>query len=559
MIDLSWLDPRESASLFGPEGQHVPLTLQRVKGARILWLNRQAAMSDPAYAALGGQMDSYEKNLLDTCAYAVPVPGGQFDASDEIVAYADRYGGPCNGPNGGSGRAAVMGHYLVKGIGRTPLINAGADAAHASGGAYFEEAVRETIYCELVRAEYPHSAVPVLAIIDTGIEQDFGVKIERRVLVVRPCFLRPAHYSRATTFMSGNPTEGALDCGRVEHMFRETSERLGKREFVDRCNTLWLNWAAQLAYGFIHRLRHGSFTMANICLDGKMLDFGASSTVPSWANASIMVFGEKFDDIVPTLLSTLRPQSYYFGRYLDPALADPASLNELCERVESQFRTTIVIEMLRLAGVRRECAARAALDHHWWPLAYKLISTYQAEKLEMFDAVPRSHLPWDFDKVWHADVPPHLLPLRHALEDLVPVDERTLAAQRCALLASSRPGLFREGVRHEIYRKIDPSSTGQEPTRSDIEDLVVEYVAKNRRDSHVDLADAACVGFAVNNSMSYALFKHKDGALFAVDEHRPDICLAVDDLSPTSMYFLHAAREPFRGAIVVHAEPGVQP
>lgn len=551
MTDLSWLNASEAGLLFGPEGQHVPVVLQRLKSARLLWLDRKAAISDPTYAELGSDMESYESKLLETCAYAVPVSGDQFDPTDQIVAYADRYGGLGIGDNGGSGRAAVIGSYLVKGVGRTSLISAGTDSNHASGGAYLEEAVRETIYCEVVRAEHPHSAVPVLAIIDTGIEHDFGFKIERRVLLVRPCFIRPAHYLRAITYMSGNPTEGALDHARVKHMFRQTVELIGKQEFIDRYSTLWINWAAQLAYGFIHRLVHGSYSESNICFDGKMLDFGATSAVPSWGDAALMLFRQTFKNLQWLSQNVMHSNSYFFGRHLDPDLDDAAVIKELRDRITHTFRTTVVVEMLRLAGLHRDMADSAALDEQWWPLAQKLIGHYQREQLEMADGAPKSFLPWDFDKLWQTDVPPHLKPLRDAIDGLIPPGQRALAARRCSLLATSRPGLYREEVKHEIYQKIDPSMTGQEVERNKIENFILMRVAENRRDSRVSAAEAVCVGFALNNGVSYAIFQHADGSLFAIDEHEPSARFTVARLTPGSMHFRDAGRSAFRGNVVV--------
>ena len=150
--------------------------------------------------------------------------GEMFD-DDVTVGYADRYGGSGIGLNGGSGRAAVVNGYLVKGVGRTPLVSSLTDESHASGGAYLEESIRETIFAEIVRAEFPCSAIPVLAIIDTGLIQIFeesaGPKMERRTLLIRPSFIRPAHFERATAYFSGNPKEGQQDTLRVSQFFTQ--------------------------------------------------------------------------------------------------------------------------------------------------------------------------------------------------------------------------------------------------------------------------------------------------------------------------------------------------
>jgi hypothetical protein len=559
MTDLSWLDAHDGAQLFGAHGRHVPVTLQRLRHARVLWLNRRAAAADPVHAAPGGTSEAYEAHLLATCAYAMAEPDNAawadgFDPADRIVAHADRYGGAGIGLNGGSGRAAVIGAYLVKGVGRTPLVSVRTDAAHASGGAYLEEAVRETMVAEVVRAEFPHAAVPVLAIIDTGLVQHWAHdgKIERRVLVVRPCFVRPAHYVRATAYMSGNPAEGAADSERVLHMFRASERLLGKADFHARYRMLWVRWAEQLAYGFIHRIVHGSNTMSNICFDGKMLDFGATSSVPSWADAATVLARQSFDDLRRLAPQQLRTHAYFFGRYLDAGLADPAALDALRGDIDHAFRTGTVTEMLRLAGIDRATAgAQARAGAHWWPLAHRLIGICQRERLDLIDAVPAGAAPWDIDKVWQSDVPPHLHPLRDALERIVPPGARDLAARRSVLLATGRPGLYRETARRAIFRALDPSAAGREPERERIERFIASGVAANRRDTHCELPDAACAGFAVGDAASYALFRHEDGTLSAVDEGAAGASHAIAGLTPSSLRFVDAERAPFEGAVAL--------
>lgn len=561
MIDLSWLDAHHSALLFGVQGRHVPVTLSRLRNARVLWLNQLAAAADPIRAALGATPEAYEAHLLATCGYAVAESGNAawtdgFDPADRIVAHADRYGSSGIGLNGGSGRAAIIGNYLVKGVGRTPLVSARTDAAHGSGGAYLEEAVRETICAEVVRAEFPHAAVPILAIIDTGLLQDWGGMIERRVLVVRPCFVRPAHYVRATAHLSGNPTEGALDSERVAHMFRASERLLGQADFRARYRMLWVRWAEQLAYGFIHRVTHGSNTMSNICFDGKLLDFGATSAVPSWADAATLLTRQSFEDLRRLPAQQMRTHAYFFGRYLDAGLADPAALDTLHGDIDQAFRTTTVKEMLRLTGIERVTAAcQARDDGHWWPLAHKLISMYQRERLELVDAMPADAAPWDIPRIWMSDVPPHLHPLRDALERIVSPGARDLAARRCALAAASRPGLYRETARRAIFRALDRSAAGQEAERDRIERFIAAGVARNRRDTRCDVLDAACVGFAVNDKMSYALFRHENGTLCAVDENDANARHDVARLTPSSLHFAGPDQVPFQGAVAMFGQP----
>ena len=558
MIDVSWLDKDAGAQLFGAGSPHLPVTLRRLRHARVLWLNGHVAAHDPAYAAAGGTPAAYEQHLLANCGYAVALPGAEFDDGDEVVAYADRYGGPGIGLNGGSGRAAVLGGYHVKGIGRTPLVSAATDAAHASGGAYLEEAVRETIFAEVVRSEFPHAAVPVLAILDTGLTQDWGPTRERRVLVIRPCFVRPAHFVRAVAYFSGNPTEGAADSARVRHMFDGCLHLLGRPAFVERCRTLWTNWATQLAYGFVHRLPHGSNTISNICLDGKLVDFGATSAVPSWADTATMLARVPFEALQALLPRVLRSDAYFYGRHLDPALAEDAVLDTLADHVGQAFRRTTVTEVLRLAGVPRALAAQQAEGadgQRWWQLVQALIADCQREQVDLSERGAPHGRPWRFAALWSSSVPAALRPLRDALEAIVPPAQRELAVRRCALLAATRHGLLREQVKPVIRRQVDPANEGLAPQRAVIEDFICARVAASRRDPGIDAADAACVGFAVGQAVSYALFQAEDGTLFAIDERAPHVRHAVAGWSAASLRFIDPAHPPFEGAVALRLPP----
>lgn len=558
MTDVSWLDEYASALLFGAGSPHMPVTLQRLRHARVLWLNQQVAADDPAYAAVGGTPAAYERHLLSRCAYAVPLPGAAFDVEDTITAHADRYGGPGIGLNGGSGRAAVVGGYHVKGIGRTPLVSALTDASHASGGAYLEEAVRETIFAEVVRNEFPHSAVPVLAILDTGLTQDWGTVRERRVLVVRPCFLRPAHFVRAVPFYSGNPTEGSQDSARVRHMFDAGTTLLGKAQLVERCTALWTKWAEQLAYSFVHRLPHGSNTISNVCLDGKLVDFGATSAVPSWADTATMLARVPFEALRTMLPRVLRSDAYYYARHLDAALGTEAVLDALCAQVEQSFRRTTVIEVLRLAGVDRAVAVRYADMADWWHLAQGLIAECQREEVELVERGAPQHAPWQFAQLWSSHVPHALRPLRDALEGIVPPAQRERAALRCARFASTRHGLLRERVKPVLQRHLDPAGVGAVPPRRDIEDIICARVAANRRDPGGDVADAVCIGFAAGVSISYALYQGTGDTMFAIDPRAPDVRHPIAGWTPASLQFADPAEPPFAGAVALRPVPDHQ-
>lgn len=124
-----------AVKVLDPVSGHLALPLTRLQGAALLWLNAEDAEADPAWVRLNGDRAAYAEHLLAACAYKVSADG----ETPDRMGVADRYGGGI-GSNGGSGRAAIIGPYCVKGIGRTPLIGRDVDVGHASGGAYLEDA-----------------------------------------------------------------------------------------------------------------------------------------------------------------------------------------------------------------------------------------------------------------------------------------------------------------------------------------------------------------------------------------------------------------------------------
>jgi hypothetical protein len=317
MLKAGALSVNESSAFFSEGNHHVAVSLRRLQDARVVWVNQRAMRDDPGFEACGGTREAYAKHLLKASGYAI---AGHGECGDSAWGFADRYGGIGIGYNGGSGRAAVINGYHVKGIGRTPLVSALTDEAHASGGAYLEECIREAIFSELVAAEFPGGTVPILAVIDTGEVQlwntDAGVLPERRCLLVRPAFLRPAHFERAPGYISGYSKEGHRDTRRVRGAF-DTARRLWGREALHASyKAFWLTWAEQLAYAFIHRLPHGGDNTSNIALDGKLLDFGAMTAVPSWARISTVVGVLPSGENLAPLIKAIQTHVMFWARYV---------------------------------------------------------------------------------------------------------------------------------------------------------------------------------------------------------------------------------------------------
>ena len=414
---------------------HVEVPLRRLGQARLLWLNRRAACRDPKFRAMQSDLSAYGRHVLASCAFVIDDCSG---GGAEVVGHADRYGGAGIGRNGGSGRNVFVNGYLVKGAGRTPLVSALTPPSHASGGAYLEECVREAIFSEIVALEFPCGAVDTLAIIDTGLVQVWdtaqGPKTERRTLLVRPAFVRPAHFERAVGFASGRPFEGARDHRRVEAIFDAAGSLVGMDKLAEQLDALGQRWSHQLAYAFVHRLPHGSNTSSNISLDGRLVDFGAMTAVPSWSNTATSLDADPFVTRFTGVEQALRSLSYYFGRHLAPALGRQEAIEARVARSRAGFERAVTFEALRLCGVPDRTALDAVNSRRSGALGRHLrrcIAHYQAERIDMVEGVELPVRPWNLSSVWDSQVPAHLVVLKSILRDLVPAVNRDVAARIC--------------------------------------------------------------------------------------------------------------------------------
>lgn len=221
--------------------------------------------------------------LLDEFAYLVPLPG---DLSTQYLSqrktfYADRYGDDGLTPHGGSGRVGISGGFQVKGIGPTPLVGRHADWLHNHGCMWLEEAVRESLVSELIHREFPVGSVPVIAIIDTGVDASFTLQSpdRRRALVIRPSFYRPAHMQRAPMFtpVGGDRLSAQFADARRTRQMTELLGQIGSlHHFADNC-------ALQAGHAFYHRCFLGGMLSSNWAMDGRICDFGGITNVDDWS------------------------------------------------------------------------------------------------------------------------------------------------------------------------------------------------------------------------------------------------------------------------------------
>lgn len=469
--ETSVFDRWRCSDLLTSASGHVQIELRRLPQARLLWVNDVAVRDDPHFARLGGEEHAYSNHLLQSCAWTIRQ--GESDTTVAhpaacAIGWCDRYGGSGVGVNGGSGRGALINGYLVKGVGRTPLVNASTPVAHASGGAYFEEGVREIIFSQIAALEYPHSAVPVLALIDTGHIQtwdlDHGPSSERRVLLVRPPVLRAAHFERAVGFDSGRLHEGHRDTDRVRAMFDRCADLFGLPFMEGAFVEFGARLAKQVACGFARRLPHGSPNTSNVALDGRLLDFGAMSAVPSWGDVATMLTRQPFHRLQETAQRSLRSLAFYVAQHWPGGRTAGQEIGaRMVEACGPAFRVAVVRQALGTCGAEPheiDGLVSATEMPGLWATVTQVIAHYQRERIEFVDGAAEPRIPWDLDRLWDNSPPAHLRDLHNLVKSIVPSERWAQAQDRCRVRVSPRPHLYREPMKQRLYSQLELGANG---------------------------------------------------------------------------------------------------
>lgn len=503
MPPFAALPAHAAEQLFGASRFNRSLPLARLRQPRMLWVNPRLRESDPNFLSVDRCAARYSERLLELCAYVlvpadpeqrrgVAVDGGV------AIGHADRYGGGGIGSNGGSGRAVLVNGYYVKGVGPTHLIGTDTDAAHASGGAYLEESVRETIFSEIIDAEFPYGAVPTLAIIDTGLQQvwqtETGPETETRVLIVRPMFLRPAHFERATAFRSTEMWAGQADTARVRHMFDTAAACYGSAVLCAQFSAFWNKWAAQLAHSFIHRLSHSGLSTSNVCLNGALVDFGASSALPSWGRASTVHGSPPAGSELQQLFVALRSVTHYVTRYLEPAASDDLAYGTLCKGIAESYFSTLCAAFLNTCGIADTSQALQLRE----PIL-RVLQQAQQEHYDILDFTPHREGRLCMSALWSEQAPEPLRALRHAIEQSYPDLDREGARVACAFTSADRPHLYRQEMRYRLKRDVAAN-------RQQIGAMIAREVGRGRRSSCLHVPGMVLAGVASAPGFSAAIF-----------------------------------------------------
>lgn len=252
------------------------------------------------------------------------------DETAEIRVRADRYGGFSGTAHGGSGRCIYRGRFNVKGVGCTPLVPVGL-SSHTNGEYQLVEAIRGAIYSELAHYETGAGAIRTVAIIQ--IPPFNSPPEERRCLIVRQNFVRPAHFERSLIFGTAGfeGSDQSKDHKRVQAV----------RQYLSASGVGWPDVVASLArqMGSLDAMRmsQGRFTSSNMSLDGRVADFETFRIFDSWyytkqINRDHLIFGKEVESLIKSAKRWLQ-------------LLRPAEQNDIPQFV-SRFRRCGFVEML---------------------------------------------------------------------------------------------------------------------------------------------------------------------------------------------------------------------
>lgn len=549
-----------AASLPATEPAGVPVPMYRLRDARLVWFNRRAARRTAVMGPGGRPVPLTPEHLLERCAFAgESLLGGPQQRAPDTVGHADRYGGFGIQANGGSGRAALVNGWLVKGIGRTPLIGPGADHFHSNGQAVVAEALREALFGEVFGAEFPGGATPILAIIDTGLDTaDAGVHLgNKRALVIRQPVLRCAHFERAPFYRTGNPHEGALDARRVAMAFDALRDAVGEVALPARFQQFWTRWGQQFGYGFAHRLAPGAAVSSNVTLDGRLLDFGASSALPSWARARVVGTFPEFGFESETAQATLDELAYYMHRFSGAGVDATALARQARSEFRAAYDTTFKCELLRLLGVRTDAALRLAAEAPDLDKAVDAaLAHYRHDRFDIFQGMPALSRAWDLEQAWRDGPPAHLAGLGALVRHVVPPAEHGTAARRSGFMAETRSAAFKVELERDIYRML---GDGPGMSLARIDAFMGERLALLRRDTRrPDLRDDV-EGFAVASDRTWLLCRRAGSARLTAHVEHPEAGEEADGLAVLEVHPRGFRAQSPRGVVDVTADMRVMP
>jgi hypothetical protein len=485
----------------------VPFRARQLRHATILWINRRWFLERMIDVMRDDVRERVSSWLLDEFAYMVPQTGDPQEAFTNAtrMLHADRYGSSTGRTlHGGSGRVATIGCFQAKGVGVTPLVGVGGDGEHATGCTSVEESIREAIFSEVTAAEFPHGAIPVVAILDTGL--CFSVQTQastggrasrsaRRAIVIRPAVLRIAHAERAPLFtrsLTGYSNSQRDDVQRTRDVVQRWSSRDRARQqgdvAVPDLPELVSRIAGQVAFGQVHRLFSGGYFSSNLSVTGALLDFGGMRALPNWVSARNLDTVVGFGDEMKIVNKVIESLGFYLHKYRPQPASSTPSAAALRSHAQGVYKRAFTQECLRMWNVDPQTdptltdAMMLALNRYFsWQQKFQANYKHGVvhEQSWLYDSIvgDRASAPsietQTLDAISAA--------LQRQFVNTPDRDERTLQAWSSAVrYLMPRESLDREKLQQLIERRLAADRKSR-PSRKWVADFVRTAVGKGRR------------------------------------------------------------------------------
>jgi hypothetical protein len=298
-------------------GDHifVSFPVRPLVGAKVIWMNERWMIESGMDPLDSKCYSDFELKLLNYFGVSSTFFATDNAKSKSSYLFADRYGATGGSIHGGSGRCGVRDGFIAKGIGKTPLVNERADPHHKDGLMSLSESLKETMFSEITGRELPWGAIPVVAVIDAGFDYlcPEGRESRRAAILIRPTFVRPAHFERSIFFGKGGQvqSEQFQDALKVKEAISVATKDPARYPSVEE---MFHRFAEQLGASRALRFWQGKFLTSNISIDGSIVDFGAFRAVPNWRAAEGLA-GEVFGAEIIQLRNSFLSVSSYFVKY----------------------------------------------------------------------------------------------------------------------------------------------------------------------------------------------------------------------------------------------------
>lgn len=322
-------------------------------------------------------------------AYFVPLRDDPSDARLDAVRTfaAERYGGHGIGPNGGGARCGLAGALQIKGIGPNPLVGESTDFFHTYGGASLNEGIAEAVWGEIFHHVLPYGSARVRALITTGTRVPLVLPepgqdpTTARALIVRDAVLRPAHFMRTPDFVPASRSD--LPQSDV-HRTRAAIARLGvamsallqpqaaqvdDADFLnDALARMLCRFGRQVAAARVKRLMHCSLIASNISIDGRWVDFGTATALPTWGRIVSPRGSELLEEelmLHPAMVELL----FYLRKYLPKSVSSRLKTSaQLWPELTNALDAELPLQALQLLGLPQEAikAVEPSLATAFW-------------------------------------------------------------------------------------------------------------------------------------------------------------------------------------------------